>query len=108
MLFRSLMGVEYYERVEQKMGAGTQDFFRLFMVPGMYHCAGGVGPNVFDAATPLLKWAEQGTVPTQITASRMENGKVTQTRPLCAYPQVAKYRGTGDTNEASNFRCTRP
>jgi Tannase and feruloyl esterase len=103
-----MMGVEYYEKVEEKMGPSTQDFFRLFMVPGMYHCGGGVGPNVFDVATPLLKWSESGTAPDRITASRIEDGKVVRTRPLCAYPQVARYGGTGSIDDAANFQCARP
>ncbi|HEY6343939.1 MAG TPA: tannase/feruloyl esterase family alpha/beta hydrolase [Bryobacteraceae bacterium] len=103
-----MMGVEYYEKVEEKMGPSTRDFFRLFMVPGMYHCGGGVGPNVFDVATPLLKWSESGAAPDRITASRIEDGKVVRTRPLCAYPQVARYGGTGSIDDAANFQCARP
>jgi hypothetical protein len=103
-----LMGVEYYENVVEKMGGATPDFFRLFMAPGMFHCGGGIGPNVFDVATPLVKWAETGAAPDQITASRVVDGKVVRTRPLCAYPQVARYKGSGSIDEAANFSCVRP
>lgn len=103
-----LMGVEYYEQVTEKMGASTKDFARLFMVPGMFHCGGGVGTSVFDAATPLLKWAESGVAPDRIEASRVVSGKVARTRPLCAYPQVARYKGNGSIDEAGNFTCVNP
>jgi feruloyl esterase len=103
-----LMGVEYYEKTVEKMGSSTGDFFRLFMAPGMFHCGGGVGPNVFDAATPLLKWVETGNAPEQITATRVVDNKVVRSRPLCAYPQVARYKGTGSIDDAANFSCVRP
>jgi feruloyl esterase len=90
------------------MGSQTGDFFRLFMVPGMFHCGGGVGTNTFDAATPLLKWVESGAAPEQIAATRVLEGKVVRSRPLCAYPQVARYKGSGSIDEASNFACVRP
>jgi len=69
-------GVDYYESVRARMGAGTEDFARLFMVPGMFHCGGGVGPNVFDVETPLIQWVEQGKPPDGITASRVVGGNV--------------------------------
>jgi feruloyl esterase len=103
-----MMGVEYYQNVVEKMGNATPDFFRLFMVPGMFHCGGGIGTSVFDAATPLLKWVESGSAPDQITGSRVVDGKVARTRPLCAYPQVARYKGNGSIDDADNFSCVRP
>jgi hypothetical protein len=102
------MGVEYYEQVTEKMGASTTDFFRLFMVPGMFHCGGGVGTGVFDTATPLVKWVEASTAPERIEASRVVEGKVVRTRPLCNYPLVARYKGSGSIDEASNFSCVKP
>jgi feruloyl esterase len=102
------MGVEYYEQVVEKMGTSTSDFFRLFMVPGMFHCGGGVGTSQFDAATPLLKWVEEGGAPTRIEASRVVSGKVVRTRPLCVYPQVARYQGSGSIDDAANFSCVKP
>ena len=102
------MGVEYYEQVVEKMGASTADFFRLFMVPGMFHCGGGVGTGVFDVATPLVKWVESSTPPERIEASRVVAGKVVRTRPLCDYPLVARYKGSGSVDEAANFACVKP
>jgi pimeloyl-ACP methyl ester carboxylesterase len=102
------MGVEYYEQVVEKMGASTGEFFRLFMVPGMFHCGGGVGTSQFDAATPLVKWAEAGTAPDRIEASRVVAGKVVRTRPLCAFPQVARYQGRGSIDDSANFTCVKP
>jgi hypothetical protein len=102
------MGVEYYEQVLEKMGDSTGDFFRLFMVPGMFHCGGGVGTSQFDAATPVVKWVEGGTAPVRIEASRVVQGKVVRTRPLCAYPEVARYKGSGSIDEAANFSCVKP
>jgi len=90
------------------MGSSTGDFFRLFMVPGMFHCRVGVGTDVFDAATPLLKWVESGSTPNQIAASRVVENKVVRTRPLCSYPQVARYKGTGSIDDAANFTCIKP
>jgi len=103
-----LMGVEYYEQVAEKMGPSTNDFARLFMVPGMFHCGGGVGPNVFDTATPLVKWVEASTAPDRIEASRIVASKAVRTRPLCAYPQAARYKGTGSIDDSANFACVKP
>jgi feruloyl esterase len=103
-----MMAVEYYDKVTQRFGTPTSDFFRLFMVPGMAHCGGGVGTSVFDADTPLVKWVESGGAPDQIAASRMVNNQPVRTRPLCAYPQVARYKGSGSVDEAANFSCVKP
>jgi feruloyl esterase len=103
-----MMGVGYYERVRATMGPGTSDFFRLFMVPGMFHCSGGVGPNPVDTATPLVDWVERGTAPERLPAVRRRGEEVLRTRPLCAYPQVAKYKGSGSIDDAANFACATP
>jgi feruloyl esterase len=102
-----LMGVKYYEAVSQRFGAATTDFYRMFMVPGMFHCRGGVGVSTFDAMTPLVEWVEKGTAPQTILASKVVDTKVVRTRPLCAYPEVAKYKGSGSTDDAANFTCVR-
>ncbi|MGH9721822.1 MAG: tannase/feruloyl esterase family alpha/beta hydrolase [Bryobacteraceae bacterium] len=102
------MGVEYYEQMRERMGAPADGFFRLFMVPGMFHCAGGVGTSTFDALTPLVAWVERGAAPERIQAARVAGGRTVRTRPLCPYPQVAKYKGTGSIDEAANFECARP
>jgi hypothetical protein len=100
-----MMGVGYYETVTKTMGPATTDFYRLFMVPGMSHCSGGAGTSTFDALTPLVQWVEKGVVPDTLAASRMVDGKVVRTRPLCPYPQTAIYKGTGSTDDAANFSC---
>jgi feruloyl esterase len=78
------------------------------MVPGMFHCRGGVGADRFDAMTALIDWVERGIAPDSLTASRMENDAVVRTRPLCPYPQVARHRGTGSIDAAASFACTEP
>ena len=87
----------------------TQDSYRLFMVPGMYHCSGGPGANSFDTLTALDNWVENGSAPDQITATHYNNNVqadgVAFTRPLCPYPQVAKYSGVGATTDAASFVC---
>jgi hypothetical protein len=103
-----LMGVGYYESVVQRLGPATAGFYRMFMVPGMFHCRGGVGVSTFDAFTPLVEWVEKGIAPQPITGSRIVNGKVVRTRPLCPYPAIAKYKGSGSIDEAANFACVRP
>jgi hypothetical protein len=102
------MGVDYYESALEANGPNTADFFRLFMMPGVFHCAGGYGPDRFDGMTPLIAWVENGTPPDAIQASQVEEGKVIRSRPLCPYPQVARYRGSGDVNDAANFTCAPP
>ena len=78
---------------------------RLFLAPGMGHCGGGPGPNEWDKLQPLVEWVEKGKAPASIVSRREDQGKVVMTRPLCPYPQVAKYKGTGDTNDAKSFEC---
>ena len=101
--------INYYERVRDTVGAGQiEEWLRLFLAPGMGHCGGGEGPNVFDPLAALEQWVENGHAPGIITASHLTDGKVDRTRPLCPYPQVAKYRGTGSIDEAANFACQLP
>ncbi len=86
----------------------TQDFYRLFMVPGMTHCAGGPGPDSFDALTALENWVEKGIAPQTMVASKIVNDEVVTTRPLCVHPEMAIYDGTGDPDEAASFSCALP
>ena len=79
-----------------------------FMLPGMGHCGGGEGPNVFDKVDALEQWVEHSKAPEKFIASHSTNGKVDRTRPLCPYPQVAKYKGTGSIDDAANFVCGAP
>ena len=99
--------IKYYNSVVDHMGgvSKTSNSMRLFMAPGMGHCGGGEGPNVFDKIGALERWVEQGQAPDVLIATHSTNGKVDRSRPLCAYPQVAKYKGTGSIDEAANFVC---
>ena len=112
-----LNSVNYFESVVSLVGGSqgrdaalekTKEFFRLFMVPGMQHCAGGAGPDTFDMLTSLENWVEKGVAPERVVASHLTGGKVDRTRPLCPYPQVAVYTGSGSTDEAVNFVCRAP
>jgi len=98
---------------ERRKEEKTTKFFRLFLAPGVHHClsgdspSGGPGPNIFDVLTPLEKWVERGVAPDRIIASHLTGETVDRTRPLCPYPQEAKYIGIGSIDDATNFVCTR-
>jgi feruloyl esterase len=107
-LITPINSINYYESVVGAMGQGlqgTQDFFRLFIVPGMQHCRGGDGPDTFDGLAAVERWREHSVAPDKIIASHSTKGAVDETRPLCPHPQVAIYKGSGDTNDAANFTC---
>ena len=99
--------VNYYENVVKTLGGvdKVKDSVRLFMGPGMDHCAGGDGPSNFDCLAVLERWVEHKKAPEEIVATHLMGGKVDRTRPLCPYPQVAKYNGHGSTDDAANFAC---
>ncbi|MDT7578638.1 MAG: feruloyl esterase [Pseudonocardiales bacterium] len=122
-------GVNYYRRVVASAGGSdalqrTQRFARLFMVPGMGHCFGGPGPNSFggwfhqpvadDAEHNILlalkRWVDHGAAPDRIVATKFTgdkpSGGVAMSRPLCPYPAVARYKGTGNSNAADSFECS--
>jgi Tannase and feruloyl esterase len=121
---------EYYERIAAANDGvdRTQDFMRLFMVPGMQHCYAGPGATSFggvgqqippvrdavhDVQTALEAWVEKGVAPTHIVATKYANDAATttairSTRLLCPYPQVPKYKGSGDHAEAGSFECAAP
>jgi hypothetical protein len=107
-ILQPMMGVNYYEQAIAKNGPDTPDFFRLFMVPGMAHCSGGIGPDRHDAVTAVINWVEKGQAPAEILASRVVNNQVVRTRPLCPYPRVARYSGKGSIDDAANFSCVAP
>jgi len=90
------------------MGPKPDDWMRLFMAPGMLHCNGGPGPDQFNAVAVMERWVEEGVAPAQITAYHVADGRVDISRPLCPYPQVAVYKGSGSTNDAANFTCKEP
>jgi feruloyl esterase len=93
--------------VQEALGGADKvaNNIRLFMMPGMGHCSGGEGPNTFDKVATLEHWVEDGKAPDSIVASHATAGKVDRTRPLCAYPETAKYKGTGSIDDAANFVC---
>ena len=112
--FNALVGNDGHGFQQASFGNGgpalqrTQSYARLFMAPGLYHCSGGPGPNVFDALSPLVNWVETGTAPETIIATKFVADTppaVAMTRPLCVYPKVAKYNGSGSTSMAANFTC---
>jgi feruloyl esterase len=104
-----LNSVIYHNNVLKTVGKEkAANSIALFMIPGMNHCAGGPGTDTFDKVKVIEEWVEQGKKPTQIVASHLLNGQVDKTRPLCPYPQVAKYKGAGSTDDASNFSCVAP
>ena len=101
--------VNYYTNVTKTVGkTSADDGVRLFMVPGMGHCGGGDGTSTFNMMTALSQWVEQGHAPEEIPASRVRNGQTDRTRPLCAFPKVAKYKGSGSTDDAASFTCALP
>ena len=102
--------VNYYTNAlaTTKAPSTNASWMRLFMAPGMGHCRGGDGPNTFDMVLALDQWVESGKAPERILASHKVGDTVDRTRPLCAYPQVARYIGTGSSDDAANFVCRTP
>jgi feruloyl esterase len=103
--------INYYSQVTKTVGGGSQDeWMRLFLLPGVAHCGGGVGPDQADFLGAMERWREQGVAPGQITAARNtgRSGLPPISRPLCPFPQVAKYKGAGSVEEAANFVCAAP
>jgi len=101
--------VDYYTRVQQQMGGAkkTSEFMRVYLAPGVAHCSGGAGPTPTATLDALLSWVEDGKAPDTLSAVRRDQtGKVTRSRPLCQYPRVAKYKGSGSTDDAANFACS--
>lgn len=103
--------IEFYESLPAatfRTAGRTDRWARLFMVPGMAHCSGGEGPDQFDKMAAIEQWVEQGKPPDQIIASQSMAGKVVRTRPLCPYPEVAQYKGSGKLTAAASFVCQTP
>ncbi len=119
-------GIDYFESVvkAQKGQERTEQFFRVFLVPGLYHCSGGPGPTAFGGSAPspvndadhdvtsaVAQWVEQGVAPARIVATKYVDNSAAKgvafERPLCAYPLVARYKGSGDPNSAANFTCAK-
>jgi feruloyl esterase len=102
--------IGYYEGVVKFMGGrkATEEFFRLFLIPGVHHGGDGPGFTEFDSFTALENWIEKGIAPDQLIASRMSNGTVERSRPVYPYPHQARYSGTGDPRKAESFRAFEP
>jgi len=100
--------VDYYTRVQQQMGGPkkTAEFIRLFMAPGIAHCGGGAGPTPGGQLEALMAWVEENKAPESLLATRPAQNGAARTRPVCAYPLVAKYKGSGSTDDAANFSCS--
>jgi feruloyl esterase len=120
-VFSMYDSVNYYENLSTRYGAGTENFARLFLIPGMNHCAGGLHTlDSFDPLTAIVNWVEVGTTPDSMTAANSNPANpptappvysylpLTWNRPLCPYPQFAQYTGTGSLDDASSFRCAVP
>jgi len=111
-----LVSVDYYTAVAQRLYGGDfsqlQDNARLFMVPGMHHCGGGPGPNVFDPLGPLIGWVQFDRPPPELEAFHFTNNDPTmpvdRSMPLCPYPQVAVYNNVGPVNLATSWMCENP
>ncbi|WP_033342103.1 tannase/feruloyl esterase family alpha/beta hydrolase [Catenuloplanes japonicus] len=102
--------IAYYHAVTERMGGtdATQRFARLFMLPGVAHCGAGQGPDAIDALTPTLAWVENGVAPGRLVATKREDDTVARTRPVYPYPTVARYDGSGSTDDAANFTPAPP
>ena len=99
----------YYDKVLNTVGKdAAAKGIALYMIPGMNHCQGGAGTDTFDKMAAIEGWVATGSAPKQIIASHRTAGKVDRTRPLCRFPEVAKYKGAGDTDDAANFACGLP
>ena len=103
----ALASIDYYEAA-RSLDPGVSEYLRFYLLPGVHHCVGGPGPDRVDWLQALENWVERDQAPGALTASRIRDGEETMTRPVCVYPERAVYQGSGDVNDASNFRCQLP
>jgi Tannase and feruloyl esterase len=96
--------IRYHEQVSAH-DPSARDYFRMFLMPGVLHCGSGNGPDNADWPARIADWVENGKAPDRVVARKVANGAVTRSRPLCAYPQKAEYRGSGSTDDEANFVC---
>jgi tannase/feruloyl esterase len=99
-----LGSVRYFDQVKAR-DAAANDYFRMFLMPGVLHCGGGAGPDQADWSAAIVDWVEKGTAPDRVVAKKTAQGAVTRTRPICPYPQRAVYSGSGSTDDAASFAC---
>jgi len=100
----ALGSIKYYEQVHAR-DPQSAEYFRMFLMPGVLHCAGGAGPDNADWTAAIDDWVEHAKAPERVVARKIANGAVTRTRPLFAYPQKAVYKGSGRVDDAENFVC---
>ena len=100
-----IASIEHHAAVDAQVRGEVDDFYRLFLVPGMFHCGGGPGPTDFDAMSPLIDWVEKGVAPASIEARHLREGSERFSRPLCPHPQRARWDGKGEMNSAASFAC---
>jgi hypothetical protein len=102
--------LDYHAQVTSRRGGGekVREWFRVFMVPGMFHCRGGDAPNTFELLPEMVKWVEQGQAPDRVVATQSGPQGVIRTRPLFPYPAYAKYTGKGDVNDEANWVSASP
>jgi feruloyl esterase len=101
-----LNSINYFDEVVKTSGKDSAGkSIALYLVPGMGHCQGGAGTDTFDKVAAIEEWINTGAAPKQMVALHRTSGVTDRTRPLCQYPQVAKYKGSGSTDDASNFAC---
>lgn len=111
-IFSALESVDYYQRLSVNNGgvAATREWARLFLIPGMNHCAGGPATDSYDGLSAIVDWVEKGAAPDRVTASALPSNRYfpNRTRPLCPYPSYARYTGEGNVEDATSFRCAQP
>jgi len=100
--------IAYYNEASRRLGDRGKNALRLYVVPGMFHCEGGLDVDRFDMMTPLIRWVESGDAPGEMIGTRVEDGKTVRTRPVCPYPRRLKFLGKGDGNDRTQFACVAP
>jgi pimeloyl-ACP methyl ester carboxylesterase len=101
--------LNYYQAMRKTLGfAKVKSFAKLYLLPGVGHCGGGEGPDSIDLLTPMMAWVEKGAQPSKLVTAKVTSGVTTRTRPVFPYPQVARYNGSGSSDDAANFSAYNP